>query len=247
MADGYFVVVPARFGSERLPGKPLIDLGGIPMVVRVAQRARLAQAEVVVATDHPDIFAAAREHGLDAEMTSPEHLSGSDRVMEVAARRDWPEDAVVVNVQGDEPLIPPAVIRQVSRALHDDPGTGAVTLCEPVHDPTRAADPNVVKVVRRADGCALYFSRAAVPHVRDAAGEPAPWLRHIGLYGYRLRVLRQFVSLSPSSLERLERLEQLRLLENGVALKVLTACESVPEGVDTDADVARVRELLARE
>lgn len=244
------VVIPARFGSTRLPGKPLIDLGGRCMVLRVAHQARGSGAnEVVVATDHADIAQAVSEAGFDAEMTSAEHVSGSDRVMEVAARRGWPGDAIVINVQGDEPLIPPAVIRQLGEALTANPALSAATLCEVVNDPREFSNPNVVKVVRRPDNQALYFSRAPIPHLReplrDAVSGPPGWLRHVGVYAFRVEALRRFVALPASPLEQAERLEQLRLLDNGIALAVFDACEPVPAGVDTPEDVARVRALLA--
>lgn len=248
------VVIPARFASSRLPGKPLADLGGEPMVVRVARQAsRSGASEVVVATDDPRVLEAVTAAGFAARSTRPEHPSGSDRVMEVADQCGWPDDAVVVNVQGDEPLIPPAVIDQVAGLLQD-PGARVATLGEPIDDLSRIFDPNVVKVVVGADGCAIYFSRAPIPYARDAfaAGArrgPPPdatgWLRHIGIYGYRLEALRRFVSLPPGRLERLEALEQLRLLENGIAIRLAVATAPVPGGVDTPADLQRVRAVLA--
>jgi 3-deoxy-manno-octulosonate cytidylyltransferase (CMP-KDO synthetase) len=249
------VVIPARYGSSRLPGKPLADVGGRPMVVRVLERALQAGAEqVVVATDDQRIVAAVTNAGGIALPTRADHPSGSDRVMEVAAALDWPADAVVVNVQGDEPLIPPAVIAQVAAMLLDDPATGVATLCEPITDPAVLFDPSAVKVVRNRDGFALYFSRAPLPYARDAFAEPGAeqrplpvsdvWQRHIGIYGFRVRTLARFVGLAPGVLERLESLEQLRLLEHGIPIRVAPANAHVPAGVDTDADLARVRRIL---
>lgn len=251
------VVIPARYGSSRLPGKPLADLAGQPMIVRVArQAARSGASEVVVATDDQRVLAAVTAAGLTACITRDDHPSGSDRVMEVVDRCGWRDDDVVINVQGDEPLIPPAVIEQVAGLLRH--GSVAVaTLCEPLHELSEVFDPNVVKVVAGADGCAIYFSRAAIPYARDAfaahAGErpagPLPrqdaWHRHIGIYGYRVHALRRFVELPPGELERLESLEQLRLVENGLAIRLAVAVAPVPGGVDTEADLERVRAVLA--
>ncbi len=244
MGEPWYAVVPARFASTRLPGKPLIDLGGKAMVVRVAEQAAAAGAQVVVATDHGDIADRAADAGFDVELTGQHHMSGSDRVMEVATKRGWGPNSVVVNVQGDEPLIPPTVIDQVAQALFDDPALGAVTLCEPL-SVDGLDNPNVVKVVRAVSGWALYFSRAPIPYRReDAPSSRTPWYRHVGLYGYRLHTLAAFVALPPSPLETIEGLEQLRLLENAIPLMVLDASEPVPAGVDTAADVERVREHL---
>jgi 3-deoxy-manno-octulosonate cytidylyltransferase (CMP-KDO synthetase) len=185
-------------------------------------------------------------------MTSTEHRSGSDRVMEVAAARRLADDAVVVNVQGDEPLIPPAAIRQVAERLHGHPEFGVATLCEPIERRADLFNPNVVKVVRDASGRALYFSRAPIPWWRDefvrtdssAELPPRTWWRHIGIYGYRVSALRRFCSLPPAALETLESLEQLRLLANGVAIAVDETIEPVPGGVDTPEDLERVRRSL---
>lgn len=247
MAEEFHVVIPARFRSVRLPGKPLADIHGAPMIVRVAERAsQSGAAQVIVATDDERILRAVTEAGYAGMMTRPDHVSGSDRVMEVAAACGWPDPTIVVNVQGDEPLIPPAVIRQVADCLRTDSQTPAATLCEPLTDPEAVANPNVVKVVRDNLGRALYFSRAPIPHDRDSAIDPDPrvWLRHVGIYGYRLAALRSFVALAPGTLEQRESLEQLRLLENGIRLQVALACEPVPGGVDTAADLERVRRYV---
>jgi len=248
----FHVVIPARYASVRLPGKPLADINGAPMIVRVARQAEAAgAATVVVATDDERIVDAVESAGLNAELTRVDHPSGSDRVMEVADRRGWEANEVVVNVQGDEPLIPPAVIRQVAACLAAEPGYAAATLCEHVSDAAQVFNPNVVKVVCGQDDGALYFSRAPVPFARDAfAGTTSAlppggfWRRHIGIYAYRVGSLRRFVATPPGILERLESLEQLRLLENGMRIRVEVACETVPGGVDTPADLQRVRLAL---
>ena len=245
----YRVVIPARYGSTRLPGKPLVDIAGKPMILRVAEQALMSSAaEVVVATDDTRVAEAIRGSGADAVLTRGDHRSGSDRVMEVVDVAGWPEDEIVVNVQGDEPLIPPAVIDQVAALVDDE--CGVATLYEPIRRPGDVFDPNIVKVVADLRGRALYFSRAPIPWHRAAFGEGMPldidpeWRRHIGIYAYRVGVLRAFVSYPPSRLEELETLEQLRLLEHGHAIRVAGAAAAVPGGVDTPADADRVRSLI---
>ena len=236
---GFVAVVPARYASTRLPGKPLSDIAGRPMVVRVVDRVLDSGArEVVVATDDERIADAVRAAGAEAELTAVDHPTGSDRVMEVVARRGWPDDAIVVNVQGDEPLIPPSVVDQVAGMLHDNPEFGVATLCHEITDRAEFDDPNAVKVVRDSAGAALYFSRAPIPFPRSAAFSGA--LRHVGVYAYRVHALRRFVELPSAELEVVESLEQLRLLANGVRILVATAEERVPGGVDTPEDLARV-------
>ncbi|MCY4213050.1 MAG: 3-deoxy-manno-octulosonate cytidylyltransferase [Gammaproteobacteria bacterium] len=246
--SAFKVVIPARYGSARLPGKPLKLIGGTPMVVRVAQRARLAGAdEVIVATDDERIAAVAADAGLEAVMTARSHVSGTDRVWEVARRRaDWAEDAVVINLQGDEPLIAPEIIAQLAAAVAVSDEVGMATLCEPFANHADTSNPNTVKVVRDAANFALYFSRASIPHLlsRRRAAQAHLWRRHIGLYAYRISGLRRFVDLPPSALEDIERLEQLRALEHGLPILVLDACRPSPKGVDTPADLARVRRLV---
>ena len=247
MAERFHVVIPARYQSTRLPGKPLADLVGKPMIVRVVERAAQAGAEqVIVATDDERVRGAVIDAGYVAIMTRADHHSGSDRVMEVAAQCGWPDDAIVINVQGDEPLLPPSVIRQLAERMTANAEIPAATLCETLSHRQSVADPDVVKVVRANDGRALYFSRAPIPHARDSHGgrDSGCWLRHVGIYGYRLATLRHFVGLAPGPLELVESLEQLRLLENGIRLHVELACEPVPGGVDTPADLERVRSLL---
>jgi 3-deoxy-manno-octulosonate cytidylyltransferase (CMP-KDO synthetase) len=248
MSDAFYVVIPARYASTRLPGKPLADIGGRPMIVRVAEQARRSRAQaVVVATDDERVQAALREHGFQGVLTRVDHASGSDRVMEVVDRMGWMDESIVVNVQGDEPLIPPRVIDQVAGLLQADPAIGIATLCEPIRDARIVFEPNVVKVVRSRAGRALYFSRAPMPWQRDAFPQASGtltgdhWRRHVGIYGYRVAALRRFCALPPGDLERLESLEQLRLLENDIAIRVADAVEDVPGGVDTPADLERVR------
>ena len=248
----YRVVIPARYASTRLPGKPLVEIGGLPMVVRVMQRAlESGAAAVVVATDDKRVVDAVVAARGDVEMTRPEHPSGSDRVMEVAERRGWRDEDIVVNVQGDEPLIPPAVIDQVARLLASAPDAGAATLSEPIETVADVFDPNIVKVVASQSGRAIYFSRAPMPWHRDAFVDGPPtalagdWKRHIGIYAYRVGTLRRFVSLPQSRIEQIEALEQLRLLDNDIGIVVANAVAPVPGGVDTEADAARVRAMLA--
>ncbi len=248
----FCIVIPARYGSERLPGKPLADIQGKPMVVRVAEAASKSTArEVVVATDDERVLAAVETAGFEAQMTRSDHASGSDRVMEVVRARNWPEDEIVLNVQGDEPQIPAAVLEQLAQVLNDQASVASATLCEPVDTFESLLDPNLVKVVRAADQRALYFSRAPVPYGRglfDVAEGPLPadgqWWRHIGVYGYRRWALERFVGLPEGRLEALEKLEQLRLLESGLEMLVLEACEAVPGGIDTQDDLDRVRALF---
>ena len=245
------MVIPARYGSTRLPGKPLVDIAGKPMILRVAEQALMSGAAgVVVATDDGRVADAIEGSGAEAVLTRCDHRSGSDRVMEVVEAAGWQEDEIVVNVQGDEPLIPAAAIDQVAALVDDE--CGVATLSEPIDRGGDVFDPNVVKVVADRRGRALYFSRAPIPWCRDAFAEGAPprigpeWRRHIGIYAYRVGILRTFVSLPPSRLEELEALEQLRLLDHGLAVAVAQAEVPVPGGVDTPADADRVRSLIRR-
>ena len=246
--SAFNVVIPARYGSTRLPGKPLLPIGGTAMVVRVAEQARLAGAdEVIVATDDERVAQAVTVAGHDAVMTDPNHGSGTDRVWEVARQRTaWEEEAVVINVQGDEPLIAPEIIAQLAAAVSEAGDAGMATLCEPIASHDDLLDPNVVKVVRDAGNFALYFSRSPIPHARDGYPGATDGLcrRHIGIYGYRVQALRRFVSLPPSALEDAELLEQLRALEHGMRILTLDACCPSPGGVDTPADLERVRQVV---
>lgn len=245
------VVIPARYASSRLPGKPLADIGGRPMVLRVLERALLAGAEsVVVATDDVRVQQAVETAGHQALLTSPEHQSGTERLVEVAETLGWPDDTLVVNVQGDEPLIDPALIREAARqlVLHDD--AVMATLAHPIHDHADFINPNVVKVVTDEAGYALYFSRAPIPWPRDAfaAQQPMPHelgaLRHIGLYAYRAGFLRTYASLPGSPLERHEMLEQLRVLWHGHRISLGITPIAPASGVDTPEDLERVRALF---
>lgn len=249
---GFTVIVPARLASTRLPDKPLADLAGLPMVVRVAQRAALSgAARVVVAADHPRIQAACDAHGVQVLLTREDHPSGSDRLAEACVRLGLDGDAVVVNVQGDEPLIEPGLIDAVAQALLARDDCVMATAAHPIEHRDDGDNPNVVKVVCDAAGRALYFSRAPLPWWRDGRARGLQWppgqppLRHIGLYAYRAAFLRQFPQLPPSPLEQTEALEQLRVLWHGHRIAVHQARVAPGPGVDTPEDLARVRALLA--
>lgn len=243
MAD-FVVVIPARFASSRLPGKPLAEIDGAPMVVHVARRAMQSGAQDIwVATDHEEIVSAVEHHGFKARMTSPHHASGTDRIAELASI--WPDDTLIVNVQGDEPLIDPGLIAHVAQKLHADAAIQAATACCPILDWDEMKNPNIVKVVLDANGHALYFSRAEIPYARDAIRDaPLPqgfpaW-RHIGIYAYRAGFLKTCSALAPAAIERFEALEQLRLLWNGYKIGVISA-NAPHAGVDTPDDLERVR------
>lgn len=245
------VVIPARFASTRLPGKVLLPLAGRPMIQWVYERARAANPqEVIVATDDARIAGAAKGFGADVAMTAAAHPSGTDRIAEVARERDWGEGDIVVNVQADEPLIPSALIGQVARLLEARPSVDMATLATAIGAIEEFLDPNVVKVVRDAQGRALYFSRAPVPWDRDGAAAGAGHmgftgsLRHVGIYAYRVAALRKLTLLPPSPLELRERLEQLRALEHGVQIQVGTASEAPGPDVNTPEDLLRVGRLL---
>lgn len=248
------VVIPARFGSSRLPGKPLLDIAGKPMVVHVYERAlQSAASEVVVATDDARIFDALRALGAPVLMTRADHPSGTDRLQEVAAHFGWRDDDIVVNVQGDEPLIPAAVINQVAANLEQSTTAGMATLAEPLESIEQLFNPNIVKLVRDYQDHALLFSRAPMPWARDAfalSREQLPpealslYLRHLGIYAYRVGFLHDYVSWSPALIEQVESLEQLRALYNGVKIHVAITNEALPPGVDTQADLDRVRAIF---
>lgn len=245
------VVIPARFASTRLPAKPLIDLGGRPMVVRVAEAAARSGAdEVVVATDHQQIAQAASAYGVAVEMTAEDHPSGTDRIAEVCRLRGWSESTIVVNVQGDEPLIDPQLINRLALELADSEAAMA-TAAHPLTDAEAFFSPNVVKVVRSAAGDAHYFSRAPLPWARDALAkdktvlpENLGALRHIGIYAYRVAFLHAYCSLPPSPLEQWEALEQLRALWHGYRIQVAVEDHPPAPGVDTPEDVERVRKAF---
>ncbi len=242
------VLIPARLASTRLPRKPLADIAGAPMVVRVAQRAALSGAQaVVVAADDAEIVDACRAHGVEALLTGTQHASGSDRLAEACTRLGLPDEAIVVNVQGDEPMIEPALVRDCARLLIECGDCVMSTAAHPIDNAADFADPNVVKVVLDARSRALYFSRAPIPWWRDgdATGAqplaaPAP-LRHIGLYAYRAGFLRRFPELPAAPIERLESLEQLRVLWHGERIAVHVCTRRAGHGVDTPEDLERVR------
>ncbi len=249
---GFIVAIPARHASTRLPGKPLRPIGGVPMVLQVARRALAAGASAVwVATDDARIADALAGSGVQVAMTSPDHASGTDRLAECAGIAGWADDAIVVNLQGDEPFAPVDGIVCVARTLADS-GAGIATLATPIADVETLLDPNAVKVVRADNGDALYFSRAPVPWPRDAFAHDrsvlpeGQWLRHVGIYGYRVAALRAFAALPPGRLERLESLEQLRALEAGWRIAVELAPSPFPPGVDTEADLTRAQRIYGQ-
>lgn len=245
----YRVVIPARYDSSRLPGKALLPLAGKPMLQWVHERARSCGAsEVCIATDDERIANAARGFGAEVVMTARTHVSGTDRIAEVAATRGWQDGDIVVNVQGDEPLIPPVIIDQVAKLLASNARADIGTLAVKIDTLADLSDPNVVKVACDAGGRALYFSRAQIPFNRDApATVPAAALRHVGIYSYRVAALRRLASLPPAKLELIEKLEQLRALENGMEIRVALALERPLADVNTAADLERAeRALLLR-
>jgi 3-deoxy-manno-octulosonate cytidylyltransferase (CMP-KDO synthetase) len=243
----FLVVIPARLGSTRLPRKPLADIGGKPMVVRVAERAKQSLANsVVVATDSSEIMAACNDHQIECLLTSPDHLTGTDRLAEVAQLLKLPADALLVNVQGDEPLIPPELINQVAQTLANNTQCAISTVAVKIRDLSEINNPNVVKVVLNRAGEALYFSRAPIPFVRDTESKHlAEHLRHLGIYAYRADFLQAYSRLEPAPPEQAEALEQLRALWNGYRIAVHTTPATPPAGVDTPEDLERVRKLIS--
>ncbi len=242
----YRVVIPARYDSSRLPGKALLPLAGKPMLQWVHERARSAKAaEVIIATDDERIASAARGFGAEVAMTARTHVSGTDRIAEVAGARGWGEADIVVNVQGDEPLIPPAVIDQVAQLLAANPRADIATLAARIDQINDFNDPNVVKVACDTGGRALYFSRAPIPWNRDTPTTLTPAsLRHVGIYAYRVGALRRLAGLPASRLEQIEKLEQLRALENGLEIRVALAVERPLADVNTAADLERAERAL---
>jgi 3-deoxy-manno-octulosonate cytidylyltransferase (CMP-KDO synthetase) len=253
-ARGFKVVIPARHASTRLPGKPLLQIAGRTMIQHVWERARLSQAEeVVVATDDPRIVSACRAFGAEVMETRDDHHSGSDRISEVIQSRGWDPDTIVVNLQGDEPCMPPALIDQVAAGLAANPGVGVATLAYPIADAETLFDPHTVKVVIDAKGFALYFSRAPIPWHRDAfhrsrakLPQGVRFLRHIGLYAYRAGFLARYIAWPPAALEIAESLEQLRILWHGEAIHVGIATAAPGPGVDTPEDLQRVAHLIGK-
>ena len=240
------VVIPARYASLRLPGKPLLDIAGKPMVVRVAEQALKSGAtEVVIATDFNKIMQVASEHNINAVMTRIDHASGTDRIAEVALKLAWSDDEIVVNVQGDEPLIAPSLIKQVAAHLADNKDAVMATACHAIHDETSMMNTNIVKVVLDARGYALYFSRAPIPYPRDEAFKTnIQAYRHIGIYAYRVGFLKQYATLASSELEKIESLEQLRVLYHGYKIGVTVTKNAPASGVDTQEDLDFVRSVF---
>ncbi len=245
------IVIPARYASIRLPGKPLLDIAGKPMVVRVAEKAQATGAEVVVATDDRRILEAVEAHGYSAVMTREDHVSGTDRIAEVAMKMGWAENEIVVNVQGDEPLIEPTLIEEVALNMAQHNEAAIATACHQIHDKALMLNPNVVKVVLDKEGYALYFSRAPIPYPRDAfaAGQELPdailIYRHIGIYAYRTSFLKAYAGLQPSPIEQYESLEQLRALWHGYRISVAVTTHPPAAGVDTQEDLDTMRKLYS--
>jgi 3-deoxy-manno-octulosonate cytidylyltransferase (CMP-KDO synthetase) len=249
----FSVLIPARYASTRLPGKALLDLGGKPMVVRVAERAKASGAEtVIVATDDVRVLEAVRAHGFDARMTRADHASGTDRIAEAAQSLGLADDAIVVNVQGDEPLVEPSLIEAVARHLATHDAASMSTACYPIADAAAIFNPNINKVVLDAQGYALYFSRAPIPYARDAFAQGKtlppglPVFHHVGIYGYRAGFLKRFAALAPPAIERFEALEQLRALWHGYRIGVVIDAAAPTPGVDSAEDLERVRALFDR-
>jgi 3-deoxy-manno-octulosonate cytidylyltransferase (CMP-KDO synthetase) len=239
----FHVIIPARWASSRFPGKPLADIAGRPMVVRVCERAaQSGAASVHVATDDERIAVAVRAAGHDFVMTRADHPSGTDRIAEAAHALRFPNDGIVVNVQGDEPLIPPRLVAEVAQLLEKLKDASVSTACHAIHDEPSLASPNVVKVVMDARGYALYFSRSRIPYPREQAGV---CYRHAGIYGYRVDFLKRYAALAPSPLEKAEALEQLRVLWHGYRIAVAVSEAEIPPGVDTPQDLEAVRRMLS--
>jgi 3-deoxy-manno-octulosonate cytidylyltransferase (CMP-KDO synthetase) len=248
MITAYHIVIPARMESERLPGKPLLPIAGKTLIEHVYQRALESSAQsVVIATDNERIRLEAKHFDAQAVMTSEQHLSGSDRIAECVTLMNWSDDTLVVNLQGDEPLMPAECLDQVAELLNSDPVADMASLYWPMDDADEISDPNCVKVVTAEDDSALMFSRSVLPYPRQsqnlvsALAGGARWLRHIGLYAYRASALKKYTRQPASELERMEKLEQLRVLENGGRIVMAQACTFIPAGVDTAEDLERVR------
>lgn len=251
----FTIVIPARYASTRLPAKPLREIAGKPMIQHVYERALESSAHrIIIATDDQRIESVAKSFGAQVCMTSPEHTSGTDRLQEVVKYLGLAEDEIVVNVQGDEPLIPAQAINQVASNLAAMDEAAMATLSEPIHSLTDFRNPNIVKVVADVHGRALYFSRASIPWPRDHFAQPDvnslpenfPAQRHIGIYAYRVGLLHKFVTWPPAPLEKIESLEQLRVMWNGQVIHIAEACVAVPGGVDTEEDLQRIKSLLEK-
>jgi 3-deoxy-manno-octulosonate cytidylyltransferase (CMP-KDO synthetase) len=240
------VVIPARYASTRLQGKSLLDIAGKPMVVRVAEQAvKSGASEIVIATDFEKIMQAAAVHNIKAVMTRIDHQSGTDRIAEVADKLNWQDDEIVVNVQGDEPLIDPKLIQEVAAHLAKSKDAVMATACHAIHDEASLLNPNIVKVVMDANGNALYFSRAPIPYPRDDAHKANIQAhRHIGIYAYRVGFLKQYANLAVTELEKIESLEQLRVLHHGYKIGVTITQNAPASGVDTQEDLDYVRSVF---
>jgi 3-deoxy-manno-octulosonate cytidylyltransferase (CMP-KDO synthetase) len=250
----YNIVIPARMASQRLPGKPLLGIAGRSLIEHVYRRACCASAQkVVIATDDKQIFEVARGFGADVIMTADDHTSGSDRIAECAAQLGWGDEQLIVNLQGDEPLMPAACLDQVAAMLAADPDADVASLYWPLESSEEITNPNVVKVVTGQGGHALYFSRSVVPFPRNwdnveaALQSGINWQRHVGLYAYRAGALRAFTAMQATPLESVEKLEQLRFLESGRKIRMAQACQFIPAGVDTAHDLERVRNVIEKE
>ncbi|NNG77086.1 3-deoxy-manno-octulosonate cytidylyltransferase [Acinetobacter sp. ANC 4277] len=244
------IVIPARFASSRLPGKPLLEIHGHPMILRVVDQAKKVAGfdDLCVATDDERIAEVCRAEGVDVVITSADHPSGTDRLSEVARIKGWASEDIIVNVQGDEPLLPAQLVQQVAQLLESQPESSMSTLCEPIHSLDEFHRDSIVKVVMSKYNQALYFSRATIPYDRDGAKQEVQQLhhqafRHLGLYAYRVNLLQEYVSWDMGVLEQLESLEQLRVLENGHRIAIAVAEANLPPGVDTQADLDRLNEM----
>lgn len=244
------IVIPARFASSRLPGKPLLEIHGRPMILRVVDQAKKVAGfdDLCVATDDERIAEVCRTEGIDVVLTHADHPSGTDRLSEVARIKGWASEDIVVNVQGDEPLLPAQLVQQVAQLLESQPESSMSTLCEPIHSLEEFKRDSIVKVVMSKYNQALYFSRATIPYDRDGAQQEVQSLhpqayRHLGLYAYRVNLLQEYVSWDMGVLEQLECLEQLRVLENGHRIAIAVAEANLPPGVDTQADLDRLNEM----
>ena len=244
------IVIPARFASSRLPGKPLLEIHGRPMILRVVDQAKKVAGfdDLCVATDDERIAEVCRTEGIDVVLTHVDHPSGTDRLSEVARIKGWASEDIVVNVQGDEPLLPAQLVQQVAQLLESQPESSMSTLCEPIHSLEEFKRDSIVKVVMSKYNQALYFSRATIPYDRDGAQQEIQSLhpqayRHLGLYAYRVNLLQEYVSWDMGVLEQLESLEQLRVLENGHRIAIAVAEANLPPGVDTQADLDRLNEM----
>ncbi len=254
------IVIPARYASSRLPGKPLKMIAGKPMIQHTYERALQSSAdEVVIATDDQRIVDVVKEFTTDIVMTSPDHASGTERLAEVLRLKNWDDNSIIVNVQGDEPLVSPIHINLVAESLQANTRAGMSTLATPVTELDEVFDPNIVKVVMDHQGYALYFSRAVIPWDRDSfiqdkatqqniktLSNDSGWYRHIGMYAYRGTALKQYMTLQPCMLEKTESLEQLRVLYNGIAIHVSIVHDQPGHGVDVEADLAKVEQLLSK-